>query len=285
MSGLLPYEAHYINSKGQRINLTTLPYVITESQLFDAKWKLTSAQQPLGEGIRLLGARRIGDERRMTVHVTASSAVELAGYLNFMTSVFDYDIAALSPGKLWVNGQYLSCWCSAREKTLSCNFVSSAVVSISILPEIPAWCTEKTCLLDDLEIVDEDGHSYPYNYDYRYGSGERVITLNNTHYAACPMRITFYGPAAQPAIYINGSRVGAELTLLENESVEIDQMKRTVYKTNASGVKTSCFNSRTKNGKVFEYAPPGESQVLIDSRSAVRIILIEQRSEPVWALS
>ncbi len=285
MSKLLPYEAYYENSRGERLNLSEPPYVMNESRLFDMKWSLSAVQRPLGEGVRLLRAKRQCEERTMTVHVLADTAQSLGQRLGEMSAIFDYDVHSLTAGKLWINGQYLSCWCSARTKTLSCDFVSNAVVTVSIYPENPVWCSERSCEIECVGEADAGGHKYSYRYPFRYGTGESGLTITNAHYAPCPMRIIFSGSAKEPAIYFNGERIGINITLDEGEKAVIDQQTREVYKVSAEGVKTNCFNDRTRNGRIFEYAPVGVSTAVPDSASEVEIILIEQRSEPLWALS
>ena len=283
MSGLLPYEAYYINSKGERLTLSEPPFIMNESRLFDAKWSLSTVQRPLREGVRLLMAKRPCEERSMTVHVLADDAAQLAQRLDHMSEIFDRDTASLEAGTLWINGQYMRCWCCARTKTLSCDFVSNAIVSVSVFPETPVWCTERVCQLDQ-SGDGSDRHRYPYRYPYAYGSGKTGMTLNNTYCAPCPMRITFTGRAENPSIFINGERIGIDIILNEGETAVIDQMTRQVYRITASGERENCFGARSKNGMVFEYAPPGVSTVVPDC-AGVSIILIEQRSEPLWALS
>lgn len=283
MARILPYDAYYENSRGEVLRLDTLPYVMNSGNLFDADWKFTKGIRPLGEGGRLLAAKRSDGVKTMTVNVVANTSERLSKYLERMAEVFDYDVVSLSPGRLWINGQYMTCWCSARVKELSCDFVTNASVKVSVHPETPVWCREVSCSLAQKSNV--EGHKYSYSYPYRYGSGRPSARIVNTHFAPCPMRITFHGPAESPAVYINGGRVGINISLTDGESAVIDQMSGEVYKTDAAGVRSSCFDARVRNGLAFRYAPSGESVVILDSGADVDMILIEQRSEPTWTLS
>lgn len=283
MSGILPYEIYYENSNGERLTLSELPYLLTEGQLFDAKWQLSTVQRPLGEGLRLLSARHNTEERTVTVRVVARDRTELSALLQNMSNVFDSDIVSLQPGRLWINGQYMTCWCAARQKELSCDFTAAASVTVSILPETPVWCSEKHYVM--LTDSDADRQSYPYAYPYRYSMGTSTMTVENTGRQECPMRIIFRGEAENPCVYVNGVQIGVNVTLSCRESAVIDQQKRSVYTIDENGEQTNCFNSRIKNGLTFTMLPVGESIVYCDSAGEVEVVVIEQRSEPEWALS
>lgn len=283
MARLLPYDAYYENSRGEIIRLDELPFVMNEGNLFDAEWNFSRAVRPLGEGGRLLAAKRADGVKSMTVNVIADTASRLSQLLERMAEVFDYDVASLKAGRLWINGQYMTCWCQARGKTLSCNFVTNASVAVSVQPETPVWCREVSCKMAQKSSI--EGHRYSYSYPYRYGDSRPSARIVNSHIAPCPMRITFRGPAVNPAVYINGGRVGGNITLTDGERAVIDQMSGEVYKVTSSGEKINCFDARVKNGLVFKYAPSGESTAVSEGAADVDIILIEQRSEPLWSLS
>lgn len=283
MARLLPYDAYYENSRGEVLRLDRLPFVLRSGDIFDAEWRFTKGIRPLGEGGRLLAAKRSDKEKSFTVSIAADTANQLSAHLERMSAIFDCDVAALQAGRLWINGQYMTCWCSARVKELSCDFVTNASVRVVVHPETPVWCREVSCRI--AQNKSNGGHSYPYSYPYRYGDSRSAARIVNSHFAPCPMRITFHGPAQEPAVYINGGRVGVNISLAEDESAVIDQRSGEVYMVNRSGEKTNCFDARTKNGLVFRYAPSGESIVVLDNGTDADIVLIEQRSEPTWTLN
>ncbi len=281
MSRLLPYEIYYENNAGEKLELTEVPFVVTECQLFDSRWELGSVKRTAGEGIKVFRAVRSSEERTMTVRAAAGSAQKLSKLLSRMSEVFDSDIAALTPGKLWVNGQYMKCWCTSRQKELSCDFVTSASVVITVLPETPVWCRQKHCIL--LEN-DDSGEMIPAA-DYFYTVGGGSMTVTNSAAAASPMKIIFTGPTDSPSAYINGEIIGANAALAEGEQLVIDQQERTVYKLDEYGERTNCFGSRYRGNAEFAYLPPGESIVQCSGVPKLEVVVIEQRSEPEWTLN
>lgn len=284
MPGLLPYTMYYENSRGEILRLDEPPCVTTSCRLFDSSWKLTRAQRPLGEGGSLLARKRPSDERTLTVSMTADTAAGLSAAMADMADIFDYDVVSSTSGKLWVNGSYLRCWCSGRVKELSCDIVNRAELTVTICPEQPAWCTETAYRIPAGGIqADENGHRYPYSYPYRYSSSRSSLSIVNSRFSPSPMRITLYGPATEPRVYVNGVCIGVNTPLLSGERVVIDQQNRLITKTGTDGTSTNCFGDRIKNGMTFEFAPPGSSPVdVYNDTLGVDIVLIEQRSEPAW---
>lgn len=284
MESVLPFEAYYENSFGEKLWLDRAPYVINDGTLFNHEWKFTTSSRPLNEGTKLLSAKRPNTEKTVELDVYADSAKELADALEDLEKHFGKDISALSAGKLWIGNRFMRCWCRTGKKELSRDFVSMAKVTLSVMPEIPVWCRET--VYAHLPGVSEDvqGHKYSYRYPYRYGTGMSGINIYNMSYLPSPMRIIFYGPAVNPRIVMDGKVIGVNTTLLAGEYAVIDQLMRQIYKISKDGVRTNIFDSRVKNGLVFDFALPGTSFVNISSDAGVDITVIEQRSEPRWSL-
>lgn len=284
MNNLLPYSACYENSRGEVLRLDRAPVVMTECSFFDSSWKLSTANRPLSEGGRLTGRKRPCQAKAATLEIAARSASELSRILADMAGIFDYDTERSAAGKLFINGSYLSCWCVGRTQKLSSDFVSRAQVELSVYPEFPAWCTEKTISFYPGEgLPEEDGHRYPFHYPKRYGSVRRTLSLHNGHFSPSPLRIVFYGPVQSPRLYLSGNCIGINVSLSEGEYAVIDQRQREIYKVSSTGEKSNCFGSRMKTGSCFKYAPSGTSEIEIYSGIGVDVTLIEQRSEPEWS--
>lgn len=285
MQSILPYSMYYENSRGDILRLDELPCIVTSGTLFDSSWKLTCAQRPLGEGGSLLARKRPVNERSLTVRIAAPDAERLSEVMTRMAEIFDYDVENYTSGRLWVNGSYLRCWCSGRVKRLSCDTVNQAEIAVSVCPEQPAWCRETLYrIMAGGTQSDSGGHRYPYSYPYRYGSSRNSLSMLNPYFAPSPMRITLYGPASEPRVYVAGKCIGVNTPLLSGERVVIDQQNKLITRVNTDGSKDNCFGDRIKNGCTFEFAPVGSSAVdVYNDTLGVDIVLIEQRSEPVWS--
>lgn len=276
---MLPYSIYYENTCGDTVRFDTLPFVAVSSELFDSGWSFATSPRPLGEGGRLISRRRSTNERSMTVQLAAENARALADALDRLASVSGYDLMAMSPGRLWVNGSYLRCYLVSSEKSLSPDFPGMGEMRISVLPEVPAWCTERTY---HTFTADTGGVEYPYRYPYRYGSGRSSLEIFNDTGGPCPMIIRFSGAVSNPRISVGGRTVGIDVTLGENEYAVIDQLSRLVYSVSAQGERTNCFDRRVRGGVCFEYLPAGSTR--IDAPGGmVEITVISMRSEPLWS--
>ena len=284
-SGILPFEACYVNSCGVRLYLDRAPFIMTGSGLFDTHWRLGTIRAPFGDGCRLISSRRFRDTIDVTIEITADSPTELARYLELLSDTFDYDIIGGTPGQLFICGQYLRCWCSESEKKLSCDFDSRATLKLKITPEAPVWITEKHYHILPAASYSGDGLSYPYSYPKRYGAGRRMVIAENTHFSPSPVMITFYGPTEHPRLHLGTQCMGADVTLEAGEYAVIDQRSREIFSVSAGGEKTNCFDLRDRGCGVFTYLPPGSSMLTLESDGGADIILYEQRSEPLWTSS
>lgn len=284
-NSVLPFEIYYTNSRGDSIYFDRLPYIMTGGSLFDTRWKAGTVQHPLYDGCRLISSRRSADKLEMTLEISAENRLRLAGYMSGLSDLLDYDMVSGTAGRLYINGQYMRCWCTASEKKLSCDLDASASVKLTVLPESPVWFTEKHYSIPAAGTSASDGHKYPYKYPKRYGAGRRMVIAENSYFAPAPVRIVFYGEAEDPKLYLGSQCIGVNISVGAGEYAVIDQLTREVYSVSQSGERINRFNERDRGGGVFTYLPPGSNMLTLDSDGGADIILYERRSEPVWALN
>lgn len=273
----------YVNSAGVRLSLDEAPYFTEKSDLYDFTWNIGFASSPMRDGGKAVSRRRPNNVRELTLYVYGNCKAEFDDAMNRLADVFSADVEGLQPGRLYVGGQYLSCFISAGEKTVSKDWPYCVKMTLSVFPQNPCWCTERTFSLSFRTETDERGLKYPAKYPYRYSSLTREANIINDHYASSPMIIRIFGPAENPRFYIGGAAMGLDITLAEGEHAVIDQTERSIYKIAATGERTNIFNSRLKNGNIFTYAPPGVSLIECSEELNMDITLVKQRSEPQWS--
>ncbi len=276
-------EITYVNSKGVELKLDRKPYYTEKSELYDFSWSLGFAARPLQDGGRVVSRRRQNNVRKLTLYVYGDSAEQFNEAMNKLADTLSADTEELSPGRLYIGGQYLSCFASAGEKTVSKDWPHCVKMTLSFFPQNPCWCTERTYSFNFRTETDIKGLKYPKKYPFRYTSLARHASLINDHYAPSPMIIRIFGPIENPRFSIDGTVIGLDVTLGKGESAVIDQTERTVYKYSATGEKTNLFNRRLKNGNIFSYAPKGTSLMECQGELNMDITLIKQRSEPRWS--
>lgn len=276
-------EITYVNSKGVTLCLDKKPYFTEKSELYDFSWTLGFAARPLRDGGRVVSRRRPNTVRQLTLYVYADSESEFNQAMNRLSDTLTEDVEALSPGRLYVGGQYLCCYASAGEKTVSKDWPHCVKMTLSFFPQNPCWCTERVFSFNFRTETDEGGHKYPKKYPCRYSSLTREANMLNDHYAPSPMMIRIFGPVENPRFSIGGAPMGLDVILGEGESAVIDQRERTICKISATGEKTNIFDCRLKNGNIFAFAPAGASLVECSGEMCMDITLIKQRGEPEWS--
>lgn len=276
-------EIKYVNSKGVTLNLDKKPYFTEKNELYDFSWSIGFASRPLYDGGTAVSRRRPNTVRELTLYVYADNDADFNAAMNALADTTAVDVEELSPGRLYVGGQYLSCYISAGEKTVSKDWPDCVKTVLSVYPQNPCWCTERTFSLSVKAEADEGGLKYARKYPYRYSFLTREATIVNDHYAPSPMIIKIFGPAENPRFSIGGAMMGVDVTLAQGEYAVIDQTERTIYKASATGEKTNIFNNRLKNGNIFTYAPEGASLIECTGELNIDVTLIRQRSEPQWS--
>lgn len=276
-------EITYVNSKGVSLALDKKPYFTEKSGLYDFNWSIGFAPRPLYDGGKAVSRRRANTVRELTLYVYADNESEFNKAMNTLADVISEDIDELRAGRLYLGGQYLSCYISAGEKTVSKDWPCCIKMTLSVFPQNPCWCTERKFSLSVKSESDDGGLKYPKKYPYRYSSLTREATIVNDHYAPSPMIIKIFGPAENPRFSIGGAAMGLDVTLAQGEYAVIDQTERTIYKFSEIGEKTNIFNNRLKNGNIFKYAPAGASLIECTGDLNIDVTVVRQRSEPLWS--
>lgn len=273
----------YENSQGTVMQLNDGAYFVNANDLRDFVWEYTPLSRPSGLGGKMRSFSRPVLEKTINVGIRGTSS-QFAERMNALHALTEVDILAKTPGKLWYNEQYLICYLgvSSEISTLSerGHFAEKAL-KIAVVE--PFWC--KNILQRFLiasETASEGGKKYDGRYAYKYGTSYQNSTLYNTHYAACPMILTMYGPVTNPSIVIGGNTYAITTEIASGERVEVDQIAGTIYKISSSGIRSSIFNLRDKDNNIFANIVPGALTVSWSGDYAFDVTMIQQRSEPLW---
>lgn len=269
----------YENHLGSIINLNDKTYFVNANDLRNFEWGFDLLGRPSGLGSRVRRFSRQSAAKVMHVAVRGSNFVQKINALHALT---EPDILARKPGKLWLNDQYLICYLAvASEVVLYRPRGKFAEKALQILAVEPFWNTETNNIFTPSSGSSEGGKKYNLKYPYRFGTGYSNQIIYNTHYADTPMRISIYGPVDSPSISITGNTYAVDAEIAEGERLDIDQIDRTIFKVDASGIKTNLFNARDKANDIFKYCPVGNASVTFGAFN-MEITLIHQRSEPLW---
>lgn len=281
---LLPYDCRYENSQGEILRLDEAPIVVQSSGLFDYQWSLTTFDRAARDGGKAVFARRAVQEKSLVLDVFADTQEEHDAALNRLHDVLDCDLYRLSPGKLWVNGQYIRCFAYASSKTLSRDWTRYTAVKLTLKVVSPAWTAEETVTLMPSEnnSADTGDKRYPAVYPYQYSDGGAVYRFENVGYAPAPMMIKIFGACSSPSVYVGGNEYALNADIAAGEYAVINQEEKSVTLVAADGQKTNWFGKRKKSVDNFLYAPAGLIEIRCSGEFVCEVTFLVQRSEPKW---
>lgn len=124
---------------------------------------------------------------------------------------------------------------------------------------------------------------YPIEYDYDFYKGANgAETIARDFPFAADFKMDIFGPAASPAVYINGHEYGIDYTIDAGAYATIDSRNNTVILTQADTTKTNIFDYRKKDSNVFAEIPGGTLSVIWSGEFGFDLTIFEERSEPTW---
>lgn len=283
------HNVYYVNSQNRRFTLSGDDLTFLDVlPLYSFKWDYTTANRPSGMGGTASGFSRFPREIALELRMRGRTREQFLSQMNSLAAVADVDALNETPGRLYVDGQYMAGFL-AVSGSVSSNprNATFATQDIRFLSVEPYWCTERIVQLyqtgDDPGTLDTTAKKYnlrnPYHYTRR---AYTAIDLDNTHYAPAPMRFTISGPITNPAITIAGNVYQVNVAILQTERLVIDQTTHEIYKLNAAGAKTNVFNSRNKAYDIFKPLATGTSELTYSGEFDAQIAIIEQRSQLRW---
>lgn len=268
----------YVNHLGEEVNLNRDPYKMLISDLLDYE------HDTVEDSGKIRGFGYSVKKRNVGVDVHCTNSRTARQNQNDLTQFFEQDILAASPGKLYVNDQYMKCFVVSCEKS---NWETPVIVSCeySIKTDFPFWIEETPYSFGISEDYSGNNKRYGYRYAYRYANGLTGCYIINDHYNQADFRMVIYGPVVNPLVIIDGHRYLVNILLEAGEYLEIDSAAGTVLKVMNSGQIVNAFHNRDKGdkgGSIFQPILPGRRTVEWSGEFAWDIILYAKRSEPLW---
>ena len=277
---------YYRNSAGVKFTLLGdgLTY-IDPMELHTFEWDYSISNRVSGLGGTASDFARFPRTFDIELRMRGMNREEFVRQVNTLHEITDADMIAGTPGRLYVDEQYLTCYLAvAGDKPNHPRTSNFMTREVTVLAVEPYWCTPVQVVINPLtdEPSNENGKKYDLKYAYRYGTGLSGNTIINTHYAPAPAIIEFYGPIANPSIIIAGNVYGVNVILTATDRLVIDQLAHTIKVISETGVTTNVFNSRNKSYDIFAPIPVGSHQITYSGDFVVSITMIQQRSELRW---
>lgn len=284
MCKLLPYSCLYENGRGDILRLDEAPILIRSSGLFDYQWSITTFDRAGRDGGKAVSARRAIQDKSVVLDVFADTQEEHNAALNHLHDVIDYDMCTLSPGRLWVNGQYIRCFAYASAKTLDRDWTRYTAVKLNLKVVSPAWISEETVTMLPSRQCGSDtmDKRYPGKYAYKYSDDGVTYKFDGGSNSPLPMIIKIFGACSSPSVYVGGNEYSVNEDIASGEYVVINQEEKSIVKFSNGGVRSNIFNKRKKSVDNFLYAPAGNVEISCSGDFPCEVTFLVQRSEPEW---
>lgn len=274
----------YVSSNGTEINLSSerIRTRIKSAGLYDNEWDVDETKSVIGAILNDFSRKSKKYDMRADF---CGSRSERAEALNQFLEITEKDVREKTPGRLYVDDQYVECYVIGSEHSVESDQYRKIRKNMKIYVPHPLWIKEYFQVFLQSSESEElsDTKTYPYTYPYTYGGAEPGTGfLVNDHFTDADFQMRIYGPAIAPQVKIGGYPYFVNETLSEGEYLLIDSRYQKVFKVSSSGAKISAFNKRQKGVNFFRKIPAGSMHVEWIGSFTWDITLFKERSEPIW---
>lgn len=273
-------KIYYLSgSQNIKIDLTSWPYWMQTGDFLNYEKSYTETKYHIRD---LKNARK---DRYMTITVFGENEQDYYNNLNFLHEVFEMDVANLTPGRLYFQESYQSCYVIASAKTEWEDTDCMLDNEIRIIPVNPCWIHEEShqFFAQSSSSATAGGLDFPFDFPFDFAESKTGFEQwNIDHYASSHFKMTIYGPCKDPRVLINGYPRQVFTSLEANEYLVIDSRDSTVIKHLTNGTTVSVYNSRQFQPSIFEKIPSGLLDIDWSGAFGFDITLYIERSEPKW---
>lgn len=263
---------------GERIGFEGPLYGETLTGLRARVWDYSLASRGM------TGITRKAREATVTVKIHDSPAT-----LDLLRRLADADMASGNPGTLVADGEWeAKAWITKSEpQSITPTMVET---QLTIVLADGVWrrptVTHFTPRYDS-GTADLD---YPYDYPHDFAGMALGAEIVNDTSIPQPVKLTIFGPCAQPYVIIGNNRYEVDVTVPSGSRLEIDGTGdvRTVTMVSGTGLATNCFAQAVRgSGKdsgryVFQPLAPGTQPISWPGEFQFDLTVCEERSEPPW---
>lgn len=269
-------KIRYVNHINEKLEFGSGPLYVDSNDLHDFVWTVTSKSD------RISGFKKGIVKKTIPVILKCDPGTGSA-WRNRIFEIFEKDVLAQEPGRLFVGDYYLKCYITASAKKEYLTSENYMKFNLTVQTDSAQWIKETMKTFGNNSGSTEDYLDFPYDYPYDFKSELLSDTILNTGFVASNFRILVYGFSSAPSIYIAGHEYAVDVEIQTGEYLVIDSSQKTVtlYRTNGEAV--NCYGKRNKDSYIFEKIPPGSSQILSpDEFINFSVVLLDERSEPKW---
>ena len=265
----------YVNHLGEEIVFTGKNHFTNSYVMRDYTWNYKSDFNR----IKSFNLSKV-TTKNLTVSIYAKRQKEPFEFLNSVFEVFEKDVLAKSPGKFYLDKYYFRGYVIGSTKKQYIEAQKLLTMELTVISDTNTWINEETYSFEKNQPI--SGHGYVYGYPYQYSSGTSKTFLNDTLISS-NFKLRIYGPCYNPNIYISGHVYAVNTEVENKEYLEINSLKKTIFKVQKDGTKINALNFRDRTNYIFEKIPSGIVPVSWNNNFGFDITIYDERSEPRWS--
>lgn len=280
-------ELIYENNRGQKVNLTQLPYWVNVEPIFDYEWDYTKREKR--RSTIVAGFTKNISSRSLVLHIMAHSKAARDIAIDEFNSIIESDIYDGKAGKIWCGEWYTYGYIVASDNTKWQYDVPVIKKTITLVREQDSWfrqIVKKSYESDAYTPTPESWtKNYEPNYDYQYDymtDFDTSVQLNNPDSLPSNFILSIQGYANQPEIHIGDNVIQFNVEVPEGAVLEVNAITKKTTMHMPDGIDMNVFGARNADYYIFERIPSGKSAVTWNGAFTWEITLIEERSEPRW---
>ena len=247
------------------------------NDLRDYEWSLSMAND------QIAGFNREVIKKMLPLRIAGFSKEQATEVKNMLTTLFEQDVAARQPGKVWLGDWFLRGYVTKSSKANYNVTKRYAEFTCELTCDSPVWQKETIFVyLATNTSETTSSKAYSYRYPYQYGNSLISSSLTNQASDVCKFQMVIYGPCSDPSVYIAGHEYNVNVTLQAGQRLSIDSREKTILMSDVDGTMTNCIHLRKRDSYIFQPIPVGTSPMIRSANFGVDLTLIEERSEPKW---
>lgn len=270
----------YKNHVNEVIEFGKYGIFIDTNDLHDYEWDVTTKNNRVAS----LGYKVA--KRKLPIVIMCETEAEGIAARNKLMEVTEKDVLALQHGRIIIGDYYFRCFVTKSQKKKYQPSKRYMEATLTLTSDFPFWVKETTVMFKnsgmDGEAADSAYLDFSYDYPHDYYASIENTDINNTGFVGTNFKMVIYGPAVNPMITIGGHVYQVNCTVPDNAYLTIDSTSKKIFLTENDGTVTNKFNDRNRDSYVFEKISAGRNPVAWSGDFAFDIILMEERSEPIW---
>ena len=272
-------DIYYQSATNRIIDFKSSTYRLQTADIFDYEWDFESIQSVFGGTITRFTKKMAKKDLKFTVKAPTKQGYYAA--LNDLFEITEKDVVENTPGRLYVNGYYLTCFITAGSKSEWESGVPICDGELTLVAPNPFFVGE-TSQEYSIQQIDGEYGKFPMKYPTRYASWSTNQILINPHFSNSPFKLVIHGECTDPAVLINGILYKVNTIVNVDEYITIDTKAKTIYLTRIDGTQVNLYNLQDREFYIFTPISAGSNTISWDGSFAMEITIYEERGEPKW---